>query len=57
MEPLASRTNKKFIEKDPESPSNLCNASIYMIEMDLLRALDSLRTEVSLAALAAHARR
>ena len=37
-----------FIEKDPDSPSNLGNASIYMIEMDLLRALDPLRTEASL---------
>jgi len=34
----------EFIEKDPDSPSNLNNASIYMIEMDLLRALDPLRT-------------
>lgn len=33
-----------FVEKDPNSPSNLSNASIYMIEMDLLRALDPLRT-------------
>lgn len=33
-----------FVEKDPDSPSNLSNASIYMIEMDLLRALDPLRT-------------
>lgn len=39
---------KQFLEKDPDSPSNLCNASIYMIEMDLLKTLDSLRTEVSL---------
>ncbi len=39
---------KDFIEKDPESPSNLCNASIYMIEMELLKTLDALRTEVSL---------
>lgn len=37
-----------FAEKDPESPSNLSNASIYMIEMDLLRELDKLRTAVSL---------
>jgi len=35
----------EFREKDPDSPSNLNNASIYMIEMDLLRELDSLRTE------------
>ncbi|MCP4690142.1 MAG: hypothetical protein GY859_18965 [Desulfobacterales bacterium] len=34
-----------FREKDPKSPSNLNNASIYMIEMDLLKALDPLRTE------------
>lgn len=36
---------KNFIEKDPRSQSNLANASIYMIEMDLLRTLDPLRTE------------
>ncbi len=35
----------EFREKDPNSPSNLNNASIYMIEVDLLRALDPLRTE------------
>ncbi len=34
-----------FREKDPNSPSNLNNASIYMIEMDLLKTLDPLRTE------------
>ncbi|HEX4952139.1 MAG TPA: NDP-sugar synthase [Thermoanaerobaculia bacterium] len=34
----------EFREKDPQSPSNLNNASIYMIEMDLLKALDPLRT-------------
>lgn len=34
----------EFREKDPHSPSNLNNASIYMIEMDLIRALDPLRT-------------
>ncbi len=34
-----------FREKDPDSPSRLNNASIYMIEMDLLRALDPHRTE------------
>jgi mannose-1-phosphate guanylyltransferase / phosphomannomutase len=34
----------EFIEKDPDSPSNLNNASIYLIEMELLRALDPLRT-------------
>ncbi|PWU12330.1 MAG: hypothetical protein C5B49_16530 [Bdellovibrio sp.] len=35
---------KEFREKDPDSPSNLNNASIYIIEMDLLRILDSYRT-------------
>lgn len=33
-----------FIEKDPDSPSNLNNASVYIIEMDLLRQLDPQRT-------------
>ncbi|MGD2088491.1 MAG: NDP-sugar synthase [Candidatus Aminicenantes bacterium] len=33
-----------FREKDPDSPSNLNNASIYMIEMDFLKTLDPLRT-------------
>lgn len=33
-----------FREKDPDSPSNLNNASIYMIEMDLLKTLDPWRT-------------
>ena len=37
-----------FVEKDPESPSNLCNASIYMIETDLLKELDKHRTEATL---------
>ena len=36
---------REFREKDPNSPSTLNNASIYMIEMDLLRALDAYRTE------------
>jgi mannose-1-phosphate guanylyltransferase/phosphomannomutase len=36
---------KDFFEKEPDSPSNLNNASIYMIEMELLKALDGLRTE------------
>ncbi len=36
---------KEFFEKDPDSPSNLNNASIYMIEMELLKVLDELRTE------------
>jgi NDP-sugar pyrophosphorylase family protein len=35
----------EFREKDPDSPSNLNNASIYMIEMDLLAALDPLRSD------------
>lgn len=34
-----------FREKDPDSPSNLNNASVYFIEMDFLKALDPLRTE------------
>ena len=34
-----------FVEKDPESPSCLNNASIYMIETELLRTLDPYRTE------------
>jgi mannose-1-phosphate guanylyltransferase/phosphomannomutase len=34
----------EFREKDPESPSNLNNASIYFIEMDLIRTLDPYRT-------------
>jgi NDP-sugar pyrophosphorylase family protein len=33
-----------FREKDPDSPSNLNNASIYFVEMDLLKALDPYRT-------------
>jgi len=36
-----------FREKDPDSPSNLNNASIYLIEMDFLRQLDRLRTPAS----------
>ena len=39
---------KEFVEKDPDSPSNLNNASIYMIEMELLKVLDGLRTEARL---------
>jgi mannose-1-phosphate guanylyltransferase / phosphomannomutase len=35
---------QEFREKEPDSPSNLNNASIYMIEMELLRRLDPLRT-------------
>jgi mannose-1-phosphate guanylyltransferase / phosphomannomutase len=38
---------REFREKDPDSPSNLNNASIYMIETGLLRALDHLRTPAS----------
>jgi mannose-1-phosphate guanylyltransferase/phosphomannomutase len=38
---------EEFREKDPDSPSNLNNASIYMIEMDLLKTLDPLRTAAS----------
>ena len=43
---LLSRSGRiaEFREKDANSPSNLNNASIYLIEMDLLRALDPLRT-------------
>ncbi len=37
-----------FYEKDPESPSNLNNASIYMLEMDFLQELDRLRTPADL---------
>jgi len=46
---LISKSGKivKFREKDPNSPTNLNNASIYMIEMDLLKILDPLRTEVN----------
>jgi NDP-sugar pyrophosphorylase family protein len=36
-----------FIEKDPNSPSVLNNASIYMIELDVLKALDGLRTSTA----------
>lgn len=39
---------KEFVEKDPNSPSNLNNASIYMIETELLKVLDDLRTDASL---------
>jgi NDP-sugar pyrophosphorylase family protein len=35
----------EFFEKDPNSPSNLNNASVYMIDMELLRELDALRTD------------
>jgi len=39
---------RSFIEKDPESPSCLNNASIYMIESSLLATLDRYRTEAKL---------
>ncbi len=35
----------EFREKDPDSPSTWNNASIYMIERDLLEHLEALRTE------------
>ena len=38
----------EFVEKDPDSPSNLNNASIYMMETELLKTLDDLRTEARL---------
>ncbi|MGD9856980.1 MAG: sugar phosphate nucleotidyltransferase [Planctomycetaceae bacterium] len=38
----------QFHEKDPNSPSNLNNASIYIIESRLLNELDPLRTEANL---------
>ncbi len=49
-EELAGKLSKsgriqEFREKDPDSPSNLNNASIYMIERELLEILDPLRTE------------
>jgi NDP-sugar pyrophosphorylase family protein len=46
---LISKSGKieKFLEKDPNSPSNLNNASIYMVEMDLIKSLDPFRTEAS----------
>jgi len=49
-EGMISRSGRisDFREKDPDSPSNLNNASIYMLEMDLLRELDALRTPASL---------
>jgi len=37
-----------FIEKDPDSPSNLNNASIYLVESSLLEEIDPLRTEAKL---------
>ncbi len=39
---------EKFFEKDPNSPSNLNNASIYLIEARLLKELDPIRTEARL---------
>lgn len=38
----------EFREKDPNSPSNLNNASIYFIETRLLKEVDPLRTPASL---------
>ena len=38
----------EFREKDPDSPSILNNASIYVIEARLLKELDALRTEAKL---------
>lgn len=38
----------RFHEKDPNSPSNLNNASVYFIETRLLRELDQLRTAATL---------
>lgn len=35
-----------FFEKDPDSPSVLNNASIYLVERSFLQTLDGLRTEV-----------
>lgn len=35
----------EFREKDANSPSNLNNASVYLIEMELLRELDQYRTD------------
>lgn len=45
-----SRSGKivNFREKDPNSPSNLNNASIYMIEKDFLKTLDPMRTQAKL---------
>lgn len=40
----------EFREKDPNSPSNLNNASIYIMEARLLKELDRLRTEATLQA-------
>lgn len=37
-----------FYEKCPDSPSNLNNASIYIVETRLLKELDPLRTEAKL---------
>ncbi len=37
-----------FFEKDPNSPSNLNNASVYIVEKDLLKILDPLRTEAKM---------
>jgi mannose-1-phosphate guanylyltransferase/phosphomannomutase len=50
LEGIVSKSGriKEFVEKDPNSPSNLNNASIYMIEMELLKTLDDIRTEARL---------
>lgn len=39
---------ERFFEKDPNSPSNLNNASVYLIEARLLKELDPIRTEAKL---------
>jgi NDP-sugar pyrophosphorylase family protein len=39
---------EEFLEKDPDSPSCLSNASVYMIETELLRAIDAHRTDATL---------
>jgi NDP-sugar pyrophosphorylase family protein len=39
---------KAFREKDPNAPTNLNNASIYIIEMELIKRLEEFRTEARL---------
>jgi mannose-1-phosphate guanylyltransferase/phosphomannomutase len=39
---------KAFREKDPNSPTNLNNASIYIMEMELVKTLDRFRTKAGL---------
>ena len=48
LEGSISKSGKivNFREKDPNSPSNLNNASIYMIDKELLKLLDPMRTAV-----------